>query len=446
MIRPFAPSPLARTGLYRRLKKAVDAVPVVDTHEHFKAESHRIGESLTPFDYFQYVNLSMIAAGGDPKEIFSLFSHVGPARSVESSWEIFRKYWRFVELTGVGQVYRVMARELWGVEEIGEASFPQLVEEAGKPVAEGWYEELLRRKANIRTCLRTVNRKWDGGETYCDNDLLLPVPCLDHLALPLSKVDVEQLESATGCAIGKLSDLEAALESEFAYYEERGMVGIKILLAYHRTLDFRPADRGAARSCLRKVLKARTSVEPEAVRSLSDYMVYRIVEGAASRNLPVQIHAGFAAGKAGDLRRREDAGRGRPYHLVRLVRDFAKTARFDVFHAGLPYAWELLYLSQACANVYPDLCGAYFDSPVTARHFLHELLEKIPINKILGFGGDYCLPEPSFAHSLVARSVITKVLAEKVQQGLCGEEKAAWIAERILETNARELFSLEDPG
>jgi len=47
--------------------------------------------------------------------------------------------------------------------------------------------------------------------------------------------------------------------------------------------------------------------------------------------------------------------------------------------------------------------------PPGARRALDEYLETIPVNKILGSGGDYRYPELTYAHARLARSNIARV-------------------------------------
>ena len=49
-----------------------------------------------------------------------------------------------------------------------------------------------------------------------------------------------------------------------------------------------------------------------------------------------------------------------------------------------------------------------------AGNILHEWLETIPASKILGFGGDYIIPEGSYGHAVMARQVVTQVLCDKI--------------------------------
>ena len=75
-----------------------------------------------------------------------------------------------------------------------------------------------------------------------------------------------------------------------------------------------------------------------------------------------------------------------------------------------------------------------------AKRTLHELIETVPGNKILGYGGDFFHVEGAYAHAQMARALTAEVLAEKVENGYLREEEAFYLLDRILYRNGRELF------
>jgi len=83
-------------------------------------------------------------------------------------------------------------------------------------------------------------------------------------------------------------------------------------------------------------------------------------------------------------------------------------------------------------------------SPAVGRRALDEWLETVPGNKIMAFGGDYRIPEGAYAHAVMAREVVAKVLAAKVEEGYFSEGEAKTLAKRLLHDNAYELFRLAE--
>jgi uncharacterized protein len=93
------------------------------------------------------------------------------------------------------------------------------------------------------------------------------------------------------------------------------------------------------------------------------------------------------------------------------------------------------------AEITVDLCWAWIISHAACVRFVKEFLTAAPVNKLLGFGGDYILIEPVLGHAKIARRGLALALTGLVEDGWLNEPEAIMAAERILRTNALELFS-----
>src|SRR5262249_25078166 len=91
------------------------------------------------------------------------------------------------------------------------------------------------------------------------------------------------------------------------------------------------------------------------------------------------------------------------------------------------------------ANAYIDLCWAWIISPVTCTRYVQEFLTTAPLNKLLGFGGDYIVIEPVMGHARLARHGLAQALTALAEDGWMGRAEASGAAERILRTNALEI-------
>jgi predicted TIM-barrel fold metal-dependent hydrolase len=115
---------------------------------------------------------------------------------------------------------------------------------------------------------------------------------------------------------------------------------------------------------------------------------------------------------------------------------------FDIFHAGYPFTSEVGVLAKMFPGVYADMCWMHIISPSVARRTLDEWIETVPASKIFGFGGDYLFAEGAYAHSMLARENIARVLASKIADGYITGSEALRIAQMILHDNAQEFFKL----
>ncbi|MCU0246797.1 MAG: amidohydrolase, partial [Bryobacter sp.] len=168
-------------------------------------------------------------------------------------------------------------------------------------------------------------------------------------------------------------------------------------------------------------------------RRLEDHMFHEVARLAAEYRLPFQIHTGLLAGNSCFIENLN------PRHLTNLFYLFPNV-KFDLFHIGYPYQQELGVLAKLFPNVFIDFCWAHVISPPGARAALDEYLETVPVNKILGFGGDYRFPEMTYGHSRVARANVARVLAGKVAAKLMSEDQAAAVGKQLLWENGLSLF------
>ena len=71
-------------------------------------------------------------------------------------------------------------------------------------------------------------------------------------------------------------------------------------------------------------------------------------------------------------------------------------------------------------------------------------MDLVPVNKIIGFGGDYNIPvEKVYGHLVMAREDIARTLAGRVSRGLMNRTEALDIARMWFYDNPRELYRLE---
>ncbi|MGC4048970.1 MAG: amidohydrolase family protein [Paludibaculum sp.] len=115
---------------------------------------------------------------------------------------------------------------------------------------------------------------------------------------------------------------------------------------------------------------------------MSDHIFHHVLRLAEAHKLQVQMHTGLQAGNGNTLEN------SRPVLLNNLFGLYPKVA-FDLFHLGWPWMDEVAALAKMYANVTADMCWVHIITPTGARRALHELIETVPLNKILGFGGDY---------------------------------------------------------
>lgn len=417
-----------------RIAQYTATIPLIDTHEHIPDEATACRQHTSLFSFFDHYVSSDLVSAGMSREALEAMRSPGSGLDPAERWALLEPYLPFAMTTGYGRAMRAYMADLYGIPEITRDTYEELgrrIADAHKP---GWYRHVLKEHAGIALSLVTT---WPGQDVAVDQSLFRAMPILDHYAIPGTRAELQALEQEAGAAIQTLAQLMDAQEALLTRHIEKGIAGVKIFLAYRRTLQFERVTQAAAARVFDRIwLSQSQDLTFEDLKPLQDFMTRRLIALAAERHLPIQIHTGMQEGNGNYLEN------SRPTLLTNLFMEFPD-ARFDVFHAGFPYTGEAAVLAKTFPNVYADLCWMHAVSPAVAARILDEWLEVIPANKILAFGGDSNYAEGAYGHACIARRVTADVLARKVEQAYFSEAEAIWIAQRILHKNAAELFNLK---
>ncbi len=441
------------SDLANRLTHAVGQIQLVDTHEHLLAEEER-HRAACDFSYlFPHYAASDLVSAGMPAALFEAVRwplrpvlderarrtrrprpYPEPARTdltLRERWDVLEPYWAAVRHTGYGRCLRIAVADLFGVSDLAGDTVDALSDAIAASRRPGWYRYVLRERARIAVSLQ------DDGRADVDKTLFAPVVRLEQFAVVRSRDDLCRLEQEYGRSIRALEDLLAAMRGALEAYLAQGAVGIKIGLAYRRTIRFEKVGRADAERLFdRMAAHLGEGLSWEEARPLQDYVVHQIVRAAIDKGLPIQVHTGLQEGNENLLANSD------PLHLANLFIEY-REARFDLFHGAYPFTGRARALAKNFPNVYLDLCWLPIISPHAYVRVLHEAIETVPLTKIFAFGGDFIIPEGAYGHSVIARRAVARVLTEKVEEGELTEEEAIGVAERILRDNPAALYNLK---
>ena len=438
------------------IAEAMAEIEMISTHEHIVPEDVRLDIPLD-FTYLlcYYLSEDLVSAGMDPdvleairapaqkmmqvedklsypRDPFYPFPERLPSTepSIEEKWQRFAPFWEKARNTGFARCILIAIRDLFGIPDLNEGTFQALSKALQSSNKKGWYRYVLKERAGIEI---SVN---DLSTTNLDRELFVPAVRFDRFVDIRDVIDLQRLEFDTDTGIQSVDDLVRALETDMARAVAEGMVAAKTALAYRRSIDFgEPVHYEAEQVFNRLFRHPNQRLSWEEAKPLQDYMMHQIVRLAIQHSRPIQVHTGLLGGNGNILTN------SKPTLLTNLFLRYPR-ARFDIFHAGYPYHSELAALAKNFANVYVDLCWVHIISPWMAARILHEFLDMVPANKILGFGGDFIIVEGSYGHSRMARQVISRVLAERVEAGDYAEQEALTFGRMILRENAKELFGV----
>ena len=388
--------PRSESSIWKSLREHAARMTIFDTHEHLWHEDVRLQRKVDFFLLFShYTDSDLVTAGMSPQAVQDLQN---PDIPLEKRWRDFAPYWPCARTTGYGRCMLVAARDLYGIEDINEQTYPLLSERISAANRPGWFETVMKEKARIELSVLDDLTTMRGEPLKPDPKYFKIVTRVDYIVTASKREDLGHIEKVTGVAISNLSDLEKALEKAVQNGLRQGLAGIKCGLAYERILRFDEVPQPDAKRAFEKVFGSSTSALADlpTLKLLEDYMLHKVIQQAAEHHLPVQIHTGLQAGN------RNHIAWTNPSHLSDLL-DQYQQVRFDLFHGGYPYCGEFATLAKNLPNVYPDLCWLHIIAPGAAKRLLHELIETVPANKILGYGGDFFLVEGAYAHALMAR-------------------------------------------
>ncbi len=417
-----------------RIRQGVDKIMIVDTHEHLGPENMRNKWVMSLFTHLHYALSDMWADGMNRSVADSVFN--APGASLADKWNFIAPYWNNTRNTAYNKVLTEAFRDLYGIEDVTENTYEELsrrIQQANKP---GWYRTVLREKAGIELMITDTGLRG----VKMDREMFRAVLRLDpFLLIWPGEEGIGWVEDQWGVKINTLADWEYALEVAMDSMVAMGFVGVKSAMAYARTLAVNEYPREQVEEVFDRLLAEpglsdRLSWREK--RPLQDWMFDKIAKGCAKRDLAFQIHTGFFYDTG------RDVAQANPTNLAPFVIRNPDT-RFVLMHSGYPYGRNLLAMAKNLPNVVPDMCWIYVISPSFAAEFLDEAIETLPADKLLGFGGDYAMPEGSYGHAKLCRRIVSKVLADKVLDGYWSETEALAYARKILRENPIKVFRLK---
>lgn len=232
-------------------------------------------------------------------------------------------------------------------------------------------------------------------------------------------------------------DLDAYLQFADASVQRRvseGAIGLKIVSAYVRSIDFGEATYADASS----VYSALASGSVVDRAPMENFVVRRLSQYAADNGIPMQIHVGMGHPEPGML-----IANSAPF----LLEPFLNTPSLNrlkviLLHGGYPFSSHLAALAQTYGNVYVDFSWMPYLHHYYLRTKLSEWLEILPANKLL-YGSDTSAPEFHVAAAHYTRESLNHVLHDGHVRGVWDAKQVDWLARRILFENTADVYGID---
>jgi hypothetical protein len=419
--------------LYQRIHTALQAIPIVDCHEHLQRESELpTGENIHIGRFFiHYANCDLVSAGMPladmgrvqndvtltPKERFALLA----------PW--YRKAWN----TAYCESLRITWRDLFGVDDLTQDSVELLTERMRAAIKPGWTRQVFDR-AGIDFAMNNP-----FGPKMVFNPDFDPACFICDMVDGFTGIQAAELAQESGQTILSLDDFLKVIDLYFEQYAPRAGA-FKITRAYDRSLYFEETSKSAAEDIFnRQVAFYANNVRPSRAEgmALENFILHYLCRKCGEFGLRMKFHTGLQEGNGNIITN------SRAALLANLFLKYPQTP-FDLFHISYPYQDEAISLVKNFANVTMDFCWMWIINPAAGRRALSEMLDTLPVSKIHGFGGDYIMAEAVYGHAAIARREIARVLCEKVQEGRFGESYALDVGRMLLCDNALQNFGLDE--
>lgn len=423
---------MERSAFYQELCETFDRTPIIDSHEHLPKESARLEQKVDFTTLFaHYTRDNFYAAGMSLEQLAQMQS---PDTDLERKWELFSAYYPMVRDTSYVRSARIAMEKFYGCGDLTSfaqaEAVTQRMRQANKP---GLYDRVLRQACHMEhsflfTC-ESEHIERDGFYQYVDY--------VDPYCQIASRADAEGFGRELGGACGTLDEVVQTLHEFIRAKAERGVRGIKYLVAYNRTLRIDRIEREDALRIWEKLpidgAQECGQLTEQQKKALQDYLLYRTLECCEEFGLPAVFHTGIQTGPGNMLIHTD------PLPLTNTLQAFPNV-KFVLLHCGIPWTDQAAILAKYFSNVYIDMAWLHIVSPDVAVKGLKRWLDLLPMNKILGFGGDYLIVEKVYGHLCIARENLCRALTEKADEiGLTQQRAQLWLR-RLVHDNAEAVY------
>jgi len=395
------------------LRKALDEIPIIDTHEHYGVGWD--APSVTVYDLFRESYVEWCA-------------HEGPLESTPESLQRWVEPGRYNAYTvsllrGLSELYGLPVRE---IETADFAALGGRVQAAYQNP--NWGLSVLRKAGIVHSIVDPLP---DPGYVHAEPTFHLAlrshplVHGYSRAAADHGGLSPFALAAKLGCDTSTFEDYLHFVDVWVAEHKRKGAVAIKSALAYERDINVSPATAREAAA----IFDSGTN-DPAEQKRFGDFILDLLAKKAAEYELVFQVHAGLALQQY-----------SHPWRLMWLLDNNPKTI-FDLFHCGYPWTQEVLAMASERPNLIVDSCWLPIISPTAAVRFYHEYAEVAYRADTLCWGGDNWHAEESYAAALTFKDCLAKAVADKVEGGYWTRREGLRYAEGVMWRAAGRWFGI----
>jgi len=403
---------LTRTA--RELYEIIAELPVIDAHEHLPAEEDYLRLGYSGLNLFAggYIWHDLESAGLPPE--FKATMRDGGLRPVDEWWPIIKPHWEQVRHTSYSRALRITARDLFGLPDIDDSTIADLADAVRESNRPGLYQRVLQERCGIRLSITCIDRP-----DFPEDPGLRGITQLEKSTGAPDEI-AHELSGRVGHEVHSLGEAVEAGQTILRDELERGAIGFKQTVAPHAV----PSPEAAAE---------QWKEGSRASAAVRDLLCDRYLDVAAEADVPVAVHTGYW----GDFRDLD------PKHMLSFAMR-RQDVRFDMFHLGMPMVRDAILIGKTLPNVTLNLTWCPIISQAQTVQALDEMIDMVPVSKIIAFGGDYrASVQKVYGHLVLAREAVAAALARRVDAGDFDTEEALRIARMWFYDNPARVYSLD---
>ncbi len=423
-----------REELLKKLKE----MPVFDSHEHLLHERDMLKKETDVIDFMTpYVCDNLMSCGLSEK----VWQEANDKRKpFGERFALIGKYIPYIQNTTYFKSMLRGLKECCGMKEFTLSE----CERVNELLKKGVDTEALFREHNIRRAMTFVG--YYGIEYFSDSKVLVPVPTVSYMA-PKSEEEIRILEKESGEKVTGLDGLKRAIGAMFAVYRKCGLKNIKIGSAYNRTLDYDVPDTDRAEEQLLRVQRGEFSevrlygqnnrnLPMAGLKDLDNFVIWECAGQARKAGMNIIFHTGIHAWN------RNDPEACHAKYLRKFI-DAHADQKIVLLHLGYPFTAESLLLSKYYPNVYLDFAWLHIlDRRETVRT-IKKVIELLPTNKIVAFGGDVCTPVNSVGNLEISLENMVQAFSGLIGEGELTAAEAEEICRAWLHENPMKIYEVK---
>lgn len=337
--------------------------------------------------------------------------------SPREKWEKLKPFWPAVKHGQFARIMLLGLKEWFGVTDLNEQTIEHLGQEVRRQQRTGFYDEALVRKCGIGKIISN-GKTWEGY----DHDFIRVIVNIPQI---VCQKQLREFEQKIGRTIRSVGQLEEALDEYVERAVAAGCVGFKTVVQ-----PVPPLPQSIAP--LVQHIIDNPAIPPEAQRQqLASWVHRRCLDAMRGQGKIVAAHAGTYA----DLS-------SHPVNFYALMEEY-RDIHFDLFHMGIPLTRETGNIAKHLPNVIVNLNGAALTSQHMFEAGLQEWLDFVPVNKVIGFGGDYqWMPQLVWGHLQIMRESYAKVFAARIRRGMIDFDASIDVLRQWLWDNPKRYYRI----